>query len=59
MQGSSFDYERRYELGTQRIYQQRILSGREYQDLLDTQNDLETLKLRMLRTSFLYESQYF
>ena len=33
---SSYDYERRYELGTQRIYQQRILSGREYQDLQET-----------------------
>ena len=36
-----------------------MLSGREYQDLIQNHSDENTVELTILRTSFMYESQYF
>ncbi len=54
-----FDYERRNILGEQRIHKKRIMTGREYDDLLLNQQDKQRRTLKILRTSFMYDKQYF
>ena len=54
-----FDYERRIFTGKQRIHKKRIMTGREYENLFNNQKDPNKKTLKILRTSFMYEKQYF
>uniref|UniRef100_A0A7S3CU52 NadR/Ttd14 AAA domain-containing protein n=1 Tax=Strombidium rassoulzadegani TaxID=1082188 RepID=A0A7S3CU52_9SPIT len=54
-----FDYERRYMIDNQKIEKKRIMSGREYEDLLLNEFDEKRRQLKILRTSFMFENQYF
>lgn len=56
---NSFDYERRYEREEERIQKRRIITAREYEELLLHQRNNKINTLEILRTSFLYDHQYF
>ena len=54
-----FDYVRIIDDGNQRIVKMRILAAREYEDLLLDQQDQKRRDLKLLRTSFMCDMQYF
>ena len=54
-----FNYECREEMGSQRVQKKRIIDGREYDTLIASQQDLDREQLKILRTSFIYENNYF
>lgn len=54
-----FDYHRRHYVGSQQIEKKRIMSGREYEDLLLNEFDEKRRQLKILRTSFMFDNQYF
>lgn len=59
-QGTQFDIERRYEQGSQILQKKRLISGREYDDLVLEDNlDKNRSSINIIRTSFIYEKQYF
>jgi hypothetical protein len=54
-----FEYVRKYLTGSQQIEKKRIMGGREYEDLLLNEFDEKRRQLKILRTSFPFENQYF
>lgn len=58
--GTQFEIERRYEQGNQILQKKRLITGREYTDLvMDDNIDTNRTNVNILRTSFLYEGHYF
>ena len=55
----SFDYEHRFEADGNRVAKKRIITGREYEDMLSQLIDPAMKTLRILRASFIFEQYYF
>lgn len=54
-----YDFEHRYEVDDQMVKRKHIINGREYDAMIARSQDPNRQNIKILRTSFIYDKNYF